>query len=151
MAIILMVTLALSRPDSSHACQGKVRRISVSYDGYQANGESHSIAMTPDGKYAAFASAASNLVPGDTNGKVDVFRKNLETGGNDRCSVSKDGVQANGDCERVDISDDGRYVAFCSSASNLVAGDTNGKKDVFWKDMGTGEVRRCSTSAAGAQ
>src|SRR5262245_5063422 len=68
-----------------------------------------------------------------------------------RASVSSGGVQANGTCYAPSISDDGRYVAFESSANNLVAGDTNGFLDVFWHDNQTGVTTRVSLTTAGTQ
>ncbi len=82
----------------------------------------------------AFSSAASNLVPGDTNGYSDVFRKDLETGALVLCSADsneRQGYHVSGD---PSISSDGRYVAFDSAVTDLVPGDTNGFTDIFRKE-----------------
>ena len=92
--------------------------------------------LSANGRYAAFTSRAPNLVEGDRNGMSDVFVHDLVTGRTTRVSVSADGEEANGDSFVSGISADGRVVAFTSLADNLVAGDTNGRKDVFvaWLD-----------------
>ena len=73
----------------------------------------------------AFSSDASNLVAGDTNGTEDVFVRDRKTHVTRRVSVGPGGAQANSASFDPAISADGRYVAFSSDASNLVAGDTN--------------------------
>ncbi|NPV60832.1 MAG: hypothetical protein HPY75_14375 [Actinobacteria bacterium] len=108
-----------------------------------------------DGRYVAFASAADNLVPGDTNGACDVFRKDLVTGKTVRCSTDSAGSQSAGGFSwnslNSALSADGRYVAFTSAADNLVSGDTNGAWDVFRKDLVTGEILRCNNDSAGGE
>ena len=111
--------------------------ISEAPDGRQGNGHSACPAVSRDGRYVAWWSRASNLVPGDTNGVADVFVRDRQTGVTVRVSVAGDGTQANGgtpDPEPPGISDSGRFVAFSSFASNLVVGDTNGSGDVFVRD-----------------
>jgi hypothetical protein len=133
---------------------GTTTRVSVASDGTQGNGTSGSggSAISANGRYVAFVSYASNLVPGDTNGSPDVFVHDLVTGATTRVSVASDGTQANDYSWNVpSISADGRYVAFYSSASNLVAGDTNNSADVFVHDMVTGATTRVSAATAGTQ
>ncbi|MEN6544494.1 MAG: hypothetical protein ABFE07_00460, partial [Armatimonadia bacterium] len=130
---------------------GTTRRVSVSTAGTQANGASTESVMSADGRYVAFISEASNLVAGDTNGKTDVFVRDLVNGLTTRVSVSTGGAQANGDCSELAISTDGRYVAFVSYALNLVAGDTNGWQDVFVRDRVNGQTTRASVATGGAQ
>jgi Tol biopolymer transport system component len=103
-------------------------------------------ALSADGRFVAFVSSASNLVPGDTNGVDDVFVTDMRTGHVER--VSGGNGPAHGSPA---ISADGRYVAFRSEASTLVEGDTNGVADVFLTDRFSGRVTRISTSASGAQ
>jgi Tol biopolymer transport system component len=110
-------------------------RISVDSNGVQADGASTDPAFSADGRYVAFQSAATNLVPGDTNGKIDVFLRDLLLGTTIRLSVDSSGVQSDGDSGRPDISADDRFVAFHSKGTNLVAGDTNGVQDVFVRDL----------------
>ena len=106
-------------------------------------------AISADGRYAVFLSLASDLVPGDTNGQQDVFVKDTLTGATTRVSTNSLDVQANGSSQRAVISADGRYVAFTSFASNLVAGDTNGDFDIFIKDTLTGVTARISINSMG--
>jgi len=103
--------------------------------------------VSGDGRFVAFFSAATNLVPGDTNGVADVYVRDRVTSTTRRVSVSSSGGEANGGQNRrwgLSISADGRYVAFSSSASNLVPADTNGVEDVFVHDMETGRTVRIS-------
>ena len=99
----------------------------------------------------AFQSDASNLVTGDTNGEGDVFVHDRQTGQTTRVSVASDGTEANASSSGPDLSDDGRYVAFSSSATNLVSGDTNGNADVFVHDLQTGTTTRVSVNSFGVQ
>jgi Tol biopolymer transport system component/methionine-rich copper-binding protein CopC len=96
-------------------------------------------------------SRADNLVPGDTNGAVDIFTKDLGTGAVTRLTTTASGAQANGDSSSPDVSPDGHRLAFYSSASNLVAGDTNNSSDLFIKNLDTGVITRVSTTDGGAQ
>ena len=98
-----------------------------------------------------FASAASNLAASDRNTLSDIFRHDLETGLTEHVSVGADGGPGNGKSLYPAISGDGRYVAFQSSASNLVAGDTNRRNDIFVRDMLTGQTERVSISTEGTQ
>ncbi len=96
-------------------------------------------------------SAANNLVPNDTNGCDDIFRKDLDTGAIVRCSTDATGLQGVSDSGSPVISYDGRYLGFCSRANNLVPSDENGSiYDVFRKDIETGAVVKCSTRADGS-
>ena len=117
---------------------GTTRRVSVAADGMQANGQSEASAISADGRYVAFESDASNLVPGDTNHAYDVFVSDRRSGTIRRVSVAADGSQANWDSLTPAISTDGRYVTFDSAASNLVPGDMNGYGDVFVRDLKPG-------------
>jgi Tol biopolymer transport system component len=129
---------------------GTTTRISVSSAGAQGNGESlRPTAISADGQYAAFTSRATNLVAGDTNALVDVFLRDLQTGTTTRVSVGTGGIQANAGNFQPSLSADGRYVAFVSRASNLVAGDTNGTGDIYRHDRQTGTTLRVSLTGAG--
>ena len=94
-------------------------------------GESYSPSISSDGRYVAFQSTATNLVTGDTNDSHDVFVYDRDTDTIERVSVDNSGVQGDGYSYAPSISSDGRYVAFYSSATNLVTGDTNATYDVF--------------------
>jgi Tol biopolymer transport system component len=110
-------------------------------------------AISADGRYVAFASAATNLVLGDTNGQQDIFVHDRVTGTTERVSVDSAGAQANGasGVYGLSISSDGRYVAFQSDATNLVVGDTNNASDVFVHDRQSGTTERVSVDSAGMQ
>jgi Tol biopolymer transport system component len=127
------------------------RRVSVSGRGGQGNNFSDEPAISADGRYVAFESAASNLVPGDSNGVKDVFVRDLRNGTTRRVSVSGKGLQGNDFSDVPAISADGRYVAFESAAANLVPGDTNDATDVFVHDLTSGTTRRVSVSTSGRQ
>ena len=128
---------------------GTTERVSVATDGTQANDYSDQAAISGNGRYVVFQSAATNLVTGDTNGAVDVFLRDLQTDTTVRVSVSGTGAEADAASNGADISADGRYVVFSSQASNLVAGDSAGTYDVFVKDMLTGTVTRLSVGLDG--
>ena len=130
---------------------GQTTRVSVGSSGNQANMLSQEPSLSADGRYVAFYSLASNLVPGDTNGSDDVFRHDCQTGQTTRVSVDSAGAQGNGESVHPSISADGRYVPFSSAAANLVAGDTNGSYDVFVHDCQTGRTTRVSVNSAGKQ
>src|SRR5256712_380330 len=127
------------------------KRVSVDSHGAQGNGGSFDPAISADGRFVAFDSVASNLVAGDTNAAFDVFVRDRKTGKTRRVSVDSHGAQGNGDSFDPAISADGRFVAFDSVASNLVAGDTNAASDVFVRDRKTGKTRRVSVASHGTQ
>ena len=126
-------------------------RVSLTSAGLQVSGSSSSATISPDGRMVAFLSDASQLVAGDTNQLTDVFVRDLTAGTTERVSLGAGGVQANAASKWIAISYDGRHVAFTSSASNLVSGDTNGRLDVFVHDRLTGVTTRVSVTSTGAQ
>ena len=142
---------------------GVTTRVSVDNDGNEGNNGSWDPAISGDGRYVAFASAASNLVAADSNGDADVFVHDRLTNENTRISVDSSGGQANGDSWGAAITPDGRYVAFVSSATNLVPGDTNNFcpdyqghydvncDDVFVHDRITGQTQMVSVASGGVQ
>ncbi|TMK83849.1 MAG: hypothetical protein E6G44_11140, partial [Actinobacteria bacterium] len=107
--------------------------------------------ISADGRYVAFSSGDSTLVPGDTNGQTDVFVRDRSTGSVSRVSVDSSGNQADLRSDSPSISPDGRWTVFESQATNLVAGDTNGTWDVFVHDSVTGATTRLSVAADGTQ
>jgi Tol biopolymer transport system component len=131
---------------------GVTELVSVSSDGVPANGFSAPPDISADGRFVTFASFATNLVPGDTNGGFDVFVHDRATGTTVRASVDSAGVEGNGFSSlNPSISADGRFVAFDSDATNLVAGDTNDRRDAFVHDLLTGVTERVSVDSAGNQ
>ena len=159
---------------------GTTERVSVASDGAQGDGESGimshqegwsaGLSISADGRWVAFTSSASNLAAGDTNecddpirgphNCYDVFVHDLQTGATVRVSVASDGTQSDDESDAPSISADGRWMAFMSSASNLVAGDTNecpyssgspNCPDVFVRDLQTGTTERVSVASDGTQ
>ncbi|MEV4506400.1 TolB family protein [Streptomyces klenkii] len=110
------------------------------------------VGLSPDGRYALFMSANSDIVAGDTNHTADAFATDLRTGVTRRLSVAAGGAEANGmSYGHVAMSADNRYAFFTSVASNLVPGDTNGKEDVFVRDLRTGATERVNVASDGTQ
>lgn len=142
---------ALLTLPASGASSDPTVRVSVATGGGQSNGQSLSPAISKDGRFVAFYSSASNLVSGDTNRARDVFVRDRQTNETTRVSVATDGSQANGESFAPAISGDGRYVVFSSSASNLVAGDTNNANDIFLRDRVANTTTRISVGVGGAQ
>ena len=133
---------------------GETRRVSVASDGTQANSFSCGIsapAISGDGRYIVFDSAADNLVPDDSNDMWDVFMHDSKTGTTQRISVAGDGSEPNAFSQLPEISKDGRFVSFISSADNLVSGDTNGANDIFVRDLETNMVERVNVASDGTQ
>ena len=119
---------------------GVIDRLSVATDGSEANGNSDEPSLSADGRFVAFVSEATNLVAGDTNGVQDIFVRDTCFGASsctpstERISVATGGSAADSASSKPSISANGRYVAFESAATNLVAGDTNGGVDIFVRD-----------------
>ena len=144
------VVLALALATTGLAGSATTELVSVSSSGEQGNDDSFPTAVSADGRYVAFSSHASNLVPGDTNANPDVFVRDRMLGTTERVSVSSTGEQGRGGrSDFAAISADGRYVAFASYASNLVAGDTNRTEDVFVRDRKLDTTKRVSVSSTG--
>jgi len=99
-----------------------VRLLSKSQQGVQGNAASNNPAISGDGRWVAFSSDATNLVIGDTNLYSDIFAVDTVTGMVTRISVSSAGAQSNGASFKPAISQDGRYVVFESTATNLIPG-----------------------------
>ncbi len=100
--------------------------------GAQANNSSYAPSVSDNGRYVVFQSVATNLVAGDTNAVNDIFLRDMQTNTTTRISVSATKVQANGVSDGGYISGNGLYIAFSSTASNLVAGDTHNFCESDW-------------------
>jgi Tol biopolymer transport system component len=109
-------------------------RVSLASDGTEADRWCDEAAISGDGRYVAFASYATNLVPGDTNNCADIFIHDMQTGQLIRVSVASDGMQGDDGSHSPFISVDGRYVTFTSRSFRLIDDDTNGKSDIFVRD-----------------
>jgi flagellin-like hook-associated protein FlgL len=128
---------------------GVTTRISTDSSGNQGNDRSYNGGISADGRFVEFESDATNLVTGDSNGARDAFIKDTVSGATTRISTDSSGNQGNGFSEVRALSADGRFVAFNSDATNLVAGDTNGARDAFIKDRVTGINQESVQTAQG--
>jgi Tol biopolymer transport system component len=108
-------------------------------------------ALSADGRYLMFTSSLSNIVAGDTNGKSDVFVRDLLNHRTNRISISNGERQSDAGSSGLGISGKGRYRLFVSFGHNLVAGDTNGVADIFVRDSVAGTTVRCSVATDGTQ
>ncbi|MCC6409337.1 MAG: PD40 domain-containing protein [Planctomycetes bacterium] len=106
--------------------------------------------ISADGRFVAFQSEATNLVLGDTNSRMDIFVRDRDAGTTRRVSVSTTGIQANDGSYGPFVTADGRFVAFSSYATNLIAGDTNTAADVFVHNVSTGSLDLASIGNSGA-
>ena len=111
------------------------------------NGDSFPTGISTNGQFALFESSASDLVANDTNNVSDIFVRDLVNGTTTLVSVSTNGASGNGVSRGSVMTPDGRYVAFVSSVSNLVAGDNNGIDDVFVRDLQAGTTTLVSVGA----
>jgi Tol biopolymer transport system component len=123
--------------------------MSITPAGFAGNGGSFNPAVSADAMVVAFRSEASDLIAGDDNGRWDIFVRDRAAATTTRISVASDGTQADHHSSEASISDDGRFVAFRSLATNLVPGDTNGRADIFVHDRATGQTVRVSQPAVG--
>lgn len=142
---------------------GQTGRVSVASNGDEGDGDSSAPALSANWRYVAFSSVATTLVMNDTNNLMDVFVHNRQSGQTVRVSIASDGSQSiGGTSDNPAISADGRFVVFESTATNLVAGDSNNTTDIFVHDRDTdenmiydepGQVNtvRLSVSSSGAQ
>ena len=130
---------------------GTTTRVSVDSSNLQGNSSSFHSSISNDGRYVTFRSHATNLVAGDTNVTPDIFFRDTLLGATIRISVDSAGLQGNSSSYSPSISGDGRYVSFYSNATNLVAGDTNGVSDIFFRDTHTSTTTRLSVDSTGLE
>jgi cysteine-rich repeat protein len=134
---------------------GITSRVSVGPGGLQSNNSSWDSSVSSDGRIVAFWSYATNLLGAgnDTNSVQDVFVHDRTTGVTTRVSVGPGGLEADGPSDRPRLSGDGRFVAFRSTATNLLGpgNDTNGQRDVFVHDRQTGVTERVNIGNGGEQ
>ena len=124
---------------------GSVDLISCDSAGVQANDFSTNPVVSPDGKWVAFESFATNLAAGaDAPSTFDIFVKNLATGATKRVTTATDG---SGDGGQASFSSDGKFLYFASGANDLVAGDTNGFIDIFRFDLATSAITGVSAGS----
>ena len=152
--LVVLGCLAVGVPPSAAAAAvaPATSRVSVDNNGGQATEyRSEPFAVSADGRYVAFTSAAPNLVSDDTNNTWDVLVHDRRTGTTSRISASSAGVPGDSSSYGQAMSPDGRYVSFTSDATNLVPGDTNGAYDGFVHDRRTGTTSRVTVTDAGTQ
>lgn len=125
---------------------GTTIRVSVGVGGAEANEDSYDPEISDNGNFVAFESFASNLVSGDTNFRRDIFVYDLTTGLTRRVSINTNGVQSNGDSEDPAISGDGNMIAYSSTATNLIAVDSNFNEDIFVYDVFAGVTYRVTVN-----
>ena len=131
--------------------------VSVGPGGAEGDRTSRLPKISAFGRFVAFESTSTNLVPGDLNGKSDVFVHDRRTGITQRVSVSSSGVESDGNSFVPTLSADGRFVAFSSDATTLASGDSGGPfgssgvADVFLHDRRTAVTRRLSNGPGGVE
>ena len=126
-------------------------QVSLGIGGSRPNDHSRAPSISADGYTIGYYSNATNLVANDTNGFLDVFAYDLRSGVTRRVSVASDGSEGNSHSSGPSVSGDGNIVVFESGATNLVAGDTNNRTDIFAHDLVTGPTTRVSVASHGAQ
>jgi Tol biopolymer transport system component len=128
---------------------GQTRRLSQ--DGANGIGAFYGPVISANGRYVTFYSDLATYIPGDTNNAADIFVYDLQLDTKSRASLSSNGTEADSNSSEPSISADGRYVAFESYATNLVANDTNNGIDIFVHDRQTGATTRVSVATGGIQ
>jgi Tol biopolymer transport system component len=108
-----------------------MRRVEKTFDGAETANGARRASVSPDGHFVVFSSADANVVAGDTNGKADVFARDLTTDQTSLVSVNGNGTQSDGYSDSPVASSGATVVAFDSNATNLMTNDTNGVSDVF--------------------
>ncbi|MFO0985218.1 MAG: hypothetical protein U1E76_26395 [Planctomycetota bacterium] len=129
----------------------KLTLLSVDSNGMHGNNASTYPSISADGRYVVFQSIASNLVAGDTNGKRDVFIRDVQAKQTSLVSLGDQGQQGNGDSGPATVSGSGSLITFHSFSSNLVPNDTNNVSDVFVRNRGAGTTRRISVATDGTE
>ncbi len=129
---------------------GTIERISEDAAGEPGDGSSVDPSVSLDGRFVAFQTNSGNLI-GDGNHESHILVKDRDTGAFERVSATSTGEPADLLSEHPDITPDGRFVTFFSLATNIVADDTNNRRDIFVRDRQTGTVVRVSVSTAGEE
>jgi Tol biopolymer transport system component len=127
--------------------------VSITTNGDHANGDSITASlasiMSGNGRYVAFLSTASNLVPDDNNGIQDLFVRDRMLKTTSRISIGQRGEESNELPNSIAMTSDGNAIAFMSFADNLVPGDTNGTSDIFIYDLSSQTTRIVSVNQNG--
>lgn len=153
LAFVATITVAVTTGGAASASHiaGWTSRITVAYIGFNPDADSsYWPKMSPDGRYVVFESAASNLVPGDTNSSYDAFIRDTRTGTTSRVSLTNADGQIIGHSSDPAISADGRYIVFLSNGTNIVSGDPNPQGNVFIRDRVAGTTQRVGPPSGSA-
>jgi Tol biopolymer transport system component len=126
-------------------------RVSVDSSGSQANNNSLILSISASSHVVGFTSSATNLVANDTNGCADIFVHDRITGITERISIDSSGAESNGISSCPSMSADGQFVAFLSSATNLIPNDLNAYSDIFVHDRVSGTTECVSVDSVGTQ
>src|SRR5262245_36191 len=149
---ILLLAAALLFVAPARGVTAETSRVSVSSSDVEGDNDSFApISMSATGRFIAFESSASNLVPNDLGGHLDVFVRDKVNGATIRVSVNSAEKQGNELSQSPSISANGRFVAFESDATNLVKDDTNHQTDIFVHDRKTGKTTRVDVKSNGNQ
>ncbi|MEU6403444.1 hypothetical protein [Streptomyces sp. NPDC046985] len=142
--LLALLTVPGAAPPASAAGRGpRVERVSVSAHGAQGDGDSLAPSISADGRYVAFESDATDLVPGDADGQRDVFVKDVRTGRLVRVTAQGAGAPAGAEAYQPSLSADGRYVAFTSEWTYPVPmGPPGRQSDVYVRDLRTGSTTK---------
>lgn len=125
--------------------------VNVAAGGGFSSGRAYRPEISADGRYVAFVSNATDLVPGfGTAGKDQVYVRDLALGTTKAVSVSRTGATPPNSANRPSISGDGRYIVFQSAAHNITLDDNNGYQDVFRRDMVSGQTVLASVAHDGS-
>ncbi len=130
---------------------GTTSLVSVSSTGVQSNASSIDPAMSYDGRYVVFVSNATNLVSGVTDGNLHIYLHDMGTGSTSVVDTAAGGTLGNGQSDYPDVSADGRFVVFQSTASNLVSGSSGGRSQIYAKDTSTGSIDELSVGSGGSE
>jgi Tol biopolymer transport system component len=151
-AIQSLLLIGLTTLSAQAFADESTELVSVATDGTQAiEGRSWRPHMTGDNRYVVYQSAATNLVPNDTNKFMDIFLFDRQTKETTLISKAADGTLGNGTSRQPRITPDGRYIVYNSAASNLVEGDTNALTDIFVYDRTTQQTKRINVANDGSQ
>ena len=150
---VLVLAQAQAQPVSAHVVAEdvvlRVNRANLSTHGVQADGATFGAVLSASGRFVAFVSGATSLVPGDRNGVTDVFVRDLVGRRTWRASISSSGAESDGPSMKPSISADGSVLVFPSTATNLVPDDRNGVSDVFVRDRAAALTERVSSGTEG--
>ncbi|HVL91241.1 MAG TPA: hypothetical protein VM841_13490, partial [Actinomycetota bacterium] len=150
-SILVAAAAGLLAPPARATSAGTTQRASVPVSGVDSapGRSSFNPAVSFDGRFVAFDSDSPALIEHDRNDHADVFRFDRRSGTVERVSVSSGGSEGNAGSYDPAMSADGRFVAFASSASNLIPGDRNNTFDVFVRDLARGSTRLASVDPTG--